>query len=152
MRRPHVIGLIGLAVVFFLVVSALLARGFSVSGAKNSAITDLVKAEARGDPNGVIALVSGCRTDPGCRARAIYNATALKRSGSVSIIQITPTSGFSVAGSSGTERVAWLVGSSLPRVQCVRVRTTGNLLEGFSIGLLNVSARIKTNRDCPSRF
>jgi hypothetical protein len=152
MRRPYVIGLIGLAVVLFLFVSALLARGFSVSGARDSAITDLVKAEARGDPDGVIALISGCRTDPACRARATGNATALKRPGSVSIIQITPTSGFSVTGSVGTERAAWLVGSSLPRVQCVRVRESGNLLEGFTIHVLTVSARIKTNRDCPSHF
>jgi hypothetical protein len=152
MRRPYVIGLIGLAIVFFLVISALLARGFSVSGARDSAITDLVTAEARGDPAGVIALISGCRTDPGCRARATGNAKAFKRAGKVSIIQITPTSGFSVTGSVRTERAAWLVGASLPRVQCVRVRESGNLLEGFTIHVLTVSARIKTNRDCPSHF
>jgi hypothetical protein len=152
MRRAYVIGLIGLAVVVFLIISALLARGFSVSGAKNAAITALVTAEAKGDPNSVIALISGCRSSLGCRARATQNATKLKRAGRVSIIQITPTSGFSLAGSLATARVAWLVGGSLPRVQCVRVREAGDLLQGFSIHLLNVSVQIKTDRDCPSQF
>jgi hypothetical protein len=152
MQRSHLIGLICLAIVFFLVVSALLARGFSVTGAEDAAVTNLVKAEARGDRNGVVSLISGCRTDAGCRARAALNATALERRGSVSIIQITPSSGFSVAGSLSTARVAWLVGSSLPRVQCVRVLESGNLLQGFSIHLLKVSLRIKSDRACPSRF
>jgi hypothetical protein len=152
MRRAYVLGLIGLAIVFFLFISALLARGFSVSGAKNAAITALVTAEARGKPSDVIALITGCHASPGCSAQAAQNATTLKRSGSVSIIQITPTSGFSVAGSLGTARVAWLVGGSLPRVQCILVRESGDLLAGFSIHLLKVSARIKTNRDCPSHF
>ena len=60
--------------------------------------------------------------------------------------------GFSLSTTVGTARVAWLVGGSLPRVQCVRVRHAGNVLSGFTVLLLRVSARIGTGDDCPSRF
>ena len=152
MRRRKIVSLIAVAVIVFLVLSALLARGLSVGGAEDSAITDLVKAEARGDAGGVVGLIDGCRGAAGCRARAAANAQALKRSGTVSIIQIQPSSGFSLTSTVGTARVAWLVGSSLPRVQCVRVRRAGNLLGGFTVKLLRVSVRIKSDHACPAHF
>lgn len=151
MRRLYLF-LIVAAVIVFLVISALLARAFSVGGAEDSALTALVRAEARGDPAGVVALISGCATSPGCRARATAVATSLRHPGSVSIIQITQSSGFALGGTLGTARVAWLVGSSLPRVQCARVRHTGDVLSGFQVELLKVSVRIHSNADCPSHF
>ncbi len=54
MRRLYLFSLIGAGVVLFLVISALLARAFSVGGAEDSALTDLVTAEALGDPAAVI--------------------------------------------------------------------------------------------------
>ena len=152
MRRRKIVSLIAAAVVVFLVLSALLARGLSIGGAEDSAITDVVKAEARGDAGGVIGLIDGCRGAAGCRARAAANSQALKRSGTVSIIQIQPSAGFSLTSTLGTARVAWLVGSSLPRVQCVRVRRAGNLLQGFTVNLLQVSVRIKSDHACPAHF
>ncbi len=152
MRRPYILLLIAVGVIVFLAISALLARAFSVGGAEDAALTALVRAEARGDTSGVISLIPGCRTDPGCQSRAAAVAASLRRPGSVSIIQITPSSGFALAGTLGTARVAWLVGSSLPRVQCVRVRHTGNVLSGFQVRLLRVSVRIRSNADCPSHF
>jgi hypothetical protein len=152
MRRRKIVSLIVAAVVVFLVLSALLARGLSVGGAEDSAITDLVKAEARGDAGGVVALIDGCRATATCRARATANSGALKRSGTVSIIQIQPSAGFSLTSTLGTARVAWLVGSSLPRVQCVRVHRVGNLLQGFTVKLLRVSVRIKSDHACPARY
>ena len=138
--------------IVFLVLSALLARGLSVGGAEDSAITDVVKAEARGNVGGVVALIDGCRGTAACRQRAALNARALKRPGTVSIIQIQPSAGFSLTSTEGTARVAWLVGSSLPRVQCVRVRRAGNLLQGFTVHLLRVSVRIKSDHACPARY
>jgi hypothetical protein len=152
MRRPYVIASILLGIVLFLAVSALLARAFSVSGAEDAAITDLVRAEARGDTTGVISLISGCRASASCRTRAAANAAALRRTGAVSIVELNASSNFSLGGTVGTARVAWLVGSSLPRVQCIRVRHAGNVLQGFTIELLTVSSRIKSAADCPSRF
>jgi hypothetical protein len=152
MRRATLIGLIAGGVVLFLVVSALLARALSVGGAENSAITDLVRAEARGDRAGVVAAITGCRSDPACQARAAAVTSALGRAGGVQIIEINGSTGFALGGTVGTARVAWLAGGSLPRVQCVRVRNTGNVLTGFSIQLLKVSVRIRSNADCPSHF
>jgi hypothetical protein len=152
MRRATLIGLIGGGVVLFLVVSALLARALSVGGAENSAITDLVRAEAGGDRAGVVAAITGCRTDPACQARAAAVTSALRRTGGVQIIEINGSTGFALHATVATARVAWLAGGSLPRVQCVRVRNTGNVLTGFSIQLLRVSGRIRSNADCPSHF
>ena len=152
MRRRTIVSLIVAAAVVFLVLSALLARGLSVGGAEDSAITDVVKAEARGDAGAIVGLIDGCRATPACRARATINSEALKRSGTVSIIQIQPSAGFSLTSTLGTARVAWLVGSSLPRVQCVRVHRVGNLLQGFTVRLLRISVRIKSDHACPAHF
>lgn len=152
MRRRKIVSLIVAAVIVFLALSALLARGLSAGGAEDSAITDLVKAEARGDAGGVVRSIDGCRDTTACRARAAANAQALARSGTVSIIQIQPSAGFSLTSTLGTARVVWLAGSSLPRVQCVRVRRAGNLLQGFTVKLLQVSVRIKSDHACPAHF
>ena len=49
MRRSYLLALVAFGVVVVLVVSALLARAFSVDSAEQSAITGLLQAEARGD-------------------------------------------------------------------------------------------------------
>jgi hypothetical protein len=150
-RRAYIVA-IAAAIIVFLVVSALLARVFSANSAEQSAITSLVKDEARGDENAVIDDVAGCKTSQACRTRANYNATALKHAGAVSIIQIQPSTSFSIAGTEGTARVAWNVGGSLPIVQCVRVRRTGNAISGLKVQLLEVSRRIKSDTACPARY
>jgi hypothetical protein len=152
MRRLTLIGLIVVGVAVFLVISALLARALSVGGAEDSALTSLVRAEARGDQAGVIAEISDCAAQPACRARAAQNVAALKHPGAVQIIEINPSAGFSLGSTLGTARVAWLAGGSLPRVQCVRVRRAGDVLSGYEVKLLKVSVRIRSNADCPSSY
>jgi hypothetical protein len=152
MRRLYLF-LIGAGVlVVFLVVSALLARAFSVDGAERSAITALVAAEARGDVNGMLSRIDGCRANAGCSARVAQNAAELAQPGAVSIIQLQPSSGFSLGSTLGTARVAWNAGSSLPIVQCVRVRRAGNVLSGLHVELLAISLRIKSDAECPARL
>jgi hypothetical protein len=151
MRRLYRV-LVPLAVILFLAISALLARAWSADGAESSAITALVQAEARGATPGVIAAVLGCRSHPACRARAAYNASTLHHAGSVSIIQLQPSTGFTLTGTLGTARVAWDVGSSLPIVQCVRVRRAGDVIQGLRVELLEVSRRIKSDAACSARF
>jgi hypothetical protein len=150
-RRAYILAIV-VAVVLFLVISALLARVFSANSAEQSAITTLVKAEARGDTNAVIAAIAGCRSTPGCARRASDIAAALRHPGEVSIIQLQPSTSFSIAGTSGTARVAWNVGGSLPIVQCVKVRRIGNAISGLRVELLEVSPRIKSDTACPARF
>jgi hypothetical protein len=147
----YIVGIV-VAVLLFLVVSAVLARVFSANSAEQSAITSLVQSEAKGDVNGILDQIRGCRTDPSCRQRAAVNAAALRRAGAVSIIQLQPSTSFSLGGSEGTARVAWNVGSSLPIVQCVKVRRAGNPITGLSVQLLEVSKRIQSDAACPAHF
>ena len=60
---------------------------------------------------------------------AAANAAALKRAGTVSVIQAGPSAGFSFGSTTGTSRVVWIAGNSLPRVQCVRVKRAGGLFQ-----------------------
>jgi hypothetical protein len=144
--------LVALGVLLFLVISALLARAFSANGAEQTAITNLVKDEAAGNEAGMLARIEGCAQRPSCRARVAQNAADLKRPGAVSIINLQPSTSFSISGMTGTARVAWRAGSSLPIVQCVRVRRSGNLFSGLHVQLLELSARIKSNHGCPARY
>src|SRR5262249_55627250 len=116
MRRVSLIG-IGLGVIVFVGVSVLLARAFNADGNEGSAITSLIQAEASGNPNGVISQIRDCSQSASCRALARRNAETLKHSGSVSILQLQPSTGFSLTSTLGYARVAWNVGGSLPRVQ-----------------------------------
>jgi hypothetical protein len=148
MRRIYIAG-IAVAVLLFLAISALLARVFSADGAERSAVTALVQAEARGDAQGMLARMHGCSSQPACRARVLANAAALKLPGSVSILQIQSSTGFSLTSTLGYARVAWNAGGSHPIVQCVRVRHAGNALSGITIQLLSISPRLKGDATCP---
>jgi hypothetical protein len=144
--------LIVLGVVAFLAVSALLARVLSANSAERSAITSLVQVEARGERTAMTSLLDGCNERPSCVMRVAENVAALTRPGAVSILQLQPSTGFSVTSTTGTARVAWKVPSSLPIVQCVRVRRDGDALSGLRIQLLAISPRIKSDGECPGRF
>jgi hypothetical protein len=150
-RRLYLLLIIA-GVVVFLAVSALLARVFSVDGAERSAITALIQAEARGDTSGMLGQLERCAQSASCRARVSEDAAALTRPGSVSILQLQTSAGFSLGSTLGTARIAWKTGSSLPIVQCVRVRRAGNALSGLHVHLLEVSQRISSDATCPSRF
>ena len=90
MRRGYIVA-IAVGVLLFLAISGLLARAFSANSAEQDAITSLVTAEARGDVNGVLDDIVGCRTTATCRQRAASNAARLERPGAVSIAQLTPS-------------------------------------------------------------
>jgi hypothetical protein len=147
-RRSY-IALIALAVIVFLGISALLARVLSADGAERSAITALIEAEARGDQAGMIERIQDCGDTSSCVARVARDIATLKHAGSVSIIQLQPSAGFSLTSTLGTARVAWNVGGSLPIVQCVRVRRAGNALSGLRIELLAITARLPGSANCP---
>ncbi len=148
MRRTYIV-VLALGAVIFLGVSALLARVFSADGAERSAVTSLVQDEARGDSHAMLARMSGCSSDHACRQQVVLNAAALKHSGAVSILQIQPSTGFSLTGTVGYARVAWNVGGSLPIVQCVRVRRAGDAVSGIRVELLSITPRMKSDATCP---
>ncbi len=151
MRRVYIL-LIVLAVLVFLAISTLLARIWSADGAERSAITGLVQAEARGDQNGMLSRMLGCSASSSCRAQIGQDAAALRHAGKISILQLESSAGFSLMGTLGAARVAWNVASSLPIVQCVRVRRAGDALHGLRIELLAITPRLKSDASCPAGF
>lgn len=144
--------LIVLVVLAFLAVSGLLARVWSADGAESTAVAAIVQAEARGDQNAMLASLHGCRSSTACRARVAYDIAALTRAGRVTILHFNGSTGFSFAGTLGTARVAWRTPSSLPIVQCLRVRRAGSALGTFHIQVLWISKRIASDLDCPASF
>ena len=103
-------------------ISALLARAFSVGGAEDSAITDLVKAEARGDAAGVIALDhAAAAASPACRARAAASRRALRRPGAIQIIEINAVDRL-LARLHARHGAGGLAGGRLAAARAVRAR------------------------------
>jgi hypothetical protein len=152
MRRMSIIALIGLGVVVFIAISLLLTRVLTVNGREQSAVAELIKAQARGDRQGMVDRLDNCRQTAGCVARAATDAAALKRAGKVSIIDYSASAGFSLGATTGTARVAWKTPSSLPIVQCVRIRRAGNPISGITIRLRLISLRIPSDSSCPPNY
>ncbi|MFI5009195.1 MAG: hypothetical protein ACHQDY_02865 [Solirubrobacterales bacterium] len=147
-RRRWLIALIALGVVLFLAISAELARFFSVENVEREDLVALLQAEARGSAPGMLAQLSGCGQNPACVATVRANAAKLHRPGSIKILTLSsPTSG-SLTAATGTTRVAWTVIGTLPVVQCVRVRRTGNAVTGISLKLLTIGPKIESEGDC----
>jgi hypothetical protein len=134
------------------VVSSLLARAFNAEGAERAAITSLVQAEAGGDPGAAVALIEGCGRNPGCRRQVSADVSRLRHPGTVSILELQPSTSFALTGSTGTARVAWRAGGSLPVVQCVRVRHSGNVVSGLHVSLLAITGRLPGTATCGGRF
>lgn len=151
MRWLRILIILLLAAVF-IAATVLLARAFTVDGAEQSAIETVLRAQASGNPAGVISSIRDCARTPACVARAQQNAAALRRTGKVTVIEFNPSAGFSLGSTTGTARVAWRVGNSLPIVQCLRVHRGGNLFSGYHVELLKISARIPSDSDCPASY
>jgi hypothetical protein len=152
MRRLKLFLLVAVGLVVFLVISAVLARVLSIDSAERSAITSLIQAEARGTPARMVTQLHGCAESPACQRRAAEDASELRRAGSVKILELNESAGFSFGSTEGTARVAWRAGNALPVVQCVRVRRAGNALTGLHVELLKISRRIKSDTACPPRY
>jgi hypothetical protein len=98
----------------------------------------------------MLAQLSGCRQSPSCMATIAANArdSRLIRAGNPKILQLTSPTAYSLAGATGRTRLAWTVVGTLPVVQCVQVRRTGNVLTGIHLSLLSLSAPIPNEGDC----
>jgi hypothetical protein len=146
--RRRLVAIGSIALVAFLAFSVLLARYLATENVERSDVLALLKAQAAGDADGVIARLAGCRARPGCVAQARQNARALRRAGSVKILTLDSKTAYSLGGASGATRVAWTVIGRLPVVQCVSVTRTGNVLSGVSVTLSGLSAPIPGEADC----
>ncbi len=147
--RPLKLGLLALAVLLFLLVSAGLARVLSASDAERGQIDLIVEAEARGDAAGIVRAVAGCARSAACRARAEANASALRRPGTPKLLRLDPTTRIVLGDARGTTRVAWTVpGRGRPVVQCFSIHRGGNVVSGMSVAVAGVSRRIPGTALC----
>jgi hypothetical protein len=135
-------------IILFLAISGLLARFLSTENVERDADLALIQAQARGDVNGMLADLSGCRDRPSCAATVQANATRLRRPGPVKILSLKSSTAYSLDGSKGQTRLAWTVIGKQPVVQCVEVRRTGSIFNGIRITLLSLSPPIGNEADC----
>jgi hypothetical protein len=146
--RRRRIGLVVSAVVLLAVIGALLARYLLTENVERNDILAVLQAQAHGDAARELSLLDGCRARSYCTATVRSSAVRLRRPGAVKILSIkSPTAG-SLTGATGTTRVAWTVIGRLPVVQCVVVRRSGDLLGGFDVTLLALSAPIGNEANC----
>ena len=129
--------------------SVLLARGLTGSGTERGAVLDLLRAQARGDAEAVLAGLPACRREPACARATRDRATGREAPGAVEILTYAPSTRLALTRQVGTARVAWRAGEGLPVVQCVRVRREGPLTGG-GVELLSLSAPIPREASCPS--
>jgi hypothetical protein len=138
---------IGFVVFFFLGISALLARGLTGAGNERAKVLDVLRAQARGDAEAVLADLPDCRAEPACAQVTRERVERLRRPGPVEILTYTPSVRVALTRRTGTGRVAWRAGAGMPVVQCVRVRREGPLT-GAGVELLAISAPIGGEEGC----
>jgi hypothetical protein len=146
-RRPAVLIALGFGVFVFLGLSFLLARGLTGQNAERAEVPDVLRAQARGDVDAVLAELPQCREEPACVAVTEARVAKLRRPGEVEILNFQPSGRLTLTRRTGTARVAWRAGGSLPVVQCVRVRREGPLTGG-GVTLLAFSDPIATDGSC----
>ena len=147
MRRPAVLIVVAFGVFVFLGLSFLLARGLGASGTERGKVRDVLRAQAGGDLSGVLAQLPACRAEPACVQVTRARVAKLRRPGAVQILNYQPSTRLSLTRRTGTARVAWRAGQSLPVVQCVRVRRDGPLTGG-TVELLALSDPIALDGGC----
>ena len=147
MTRRQRLLLIAFGVFVFLGVSLLLARGLTGSGTERAKVLQLVRAQARGDADAVLAQLPACRREPACADSTRARVADLRRAGAVQVLTYAPSTRLALTRQTGTGRVAWRAGGGLPVVQCVRVRREGPLTGG-AVELLSVSAPIEGDAGC----
>jgi hypothetical protein len=142
--------LIAAAVVLFLLVSGLLARWLTTENVERDAALALIQAQARGDVQGMLARLQGCAAKPACVAQVRANVAnpRLRRPGAVKILQLESPTAYSLTGATGRTRLAWTVIGTLPVVQCITVRRSGNPVSGIKVALLAVSPPIPNEGGC----
>jgi hypothetical protein len=126
-----------------------LARVLSVNGAEQSAILDLLRAQARGDSGAMIEQIEGCAERPSCVADARATATRLRSPGKVVLVRLDASTSFSLGGRDGVARVVWKTPARTTVVQCVDVRRGGDVLSGLTVDLRALSRPIGREAACP---
>ncbi len=141
------VALIALAVVVFLVVSFFVARWLNTDTVERGDVVTLLRAQAAGDGDAVVAKLE-C-ADAACERLARENARRLRTPGKVEILRYDSPTSHALGSKEGEVRVVWQAPGRLPTVQCVRVARSGSALTGASVTLQRLSAPIGRESSCP---
>ena len=137
-RRTKITAIVFGAFVF-LGISLMLARAFAGAGAEREQVLELLRAQARGDSEAVLARLPDCRRQPACASAVRARARQVERPGRVKILRYEPSVNVALTRQAGTARVAWHTDQrKLPVVQCVKVRREGPLT-GAKVELVVIS-------------
>jgi hypothetical protein len=137
---------IAVAVVAFLAASAIVARWLQADNAERAKVERLLAAQGRGDAAAMARELDAC--DTGCRAELERLAGRLARPGELEIVRYDSQTAHALTGATGPTRVVWQLPGTLPTVQCIEVRRTGNALTGPAVTLLSLSAPIEREASC----
>ena len=148
MSRAGRIALLAAAVAAFVVLSLVIARVLTIGNAERDAVYRLVRAEASGDQAAALSRVHGCAGDPACVQRVRRTIARVQHPGTAKLLRFDGPGGIALAGRSGPARVAWKVGTALPVVQCVRLRTSGNPLGGYTVHITRVDEPTALDEPC----
>ncbi len=147
MRRVTIVTAVVFGLFVFLGISFLLARSLTGEGAERARVLDVLQAQARGDADAVLEQLPACSREPACARVTRERAAQLKRPGKVQILNYRPSIRVTMTRQSGTGRVAWRAGTSLPVVQCVKALREGPLTGG-GVELLAISKPIGLDASC----
>lgn len=149
MNRTARIAAIAFGIFVFLGISLMVTRALTGSNQERAQILDVLRAQATGDADEVLARLAPCRAEPACASSTSARVERLKRPGEVEILNFQPSVRMALSEQVGSARVAWQIkGSRSPIVQCVRVRRRGPLTGGQT-ELLAISAPIAGEASCP---
>src|SRR5918998_1519361 len=102
MRRPAVVTAIAFGTFVFLGISFLLARGLTGAGAERGRVLEVVRAQARGDADAVLARLPACRRETACARVTRERVARLRRRGDVQILAYEPSARLSLTRKVGT--------------------------------------------------
>ena len=147
MRRVTLVTAVVFGLFVFVGISFLLARALTGQGAERSRVLAVLRAQARGDAGAVLDRLPACAREPACARVTRERVARLTRPGRVQMLNYQPSVKVTMTRRSGTGRVAWRAGTSLPVVQCVKARREGPLTGG-GVELLALSDPIGLEASC----
>ena len=147
MRRVTLVTAVAFGAFVFLGISFLLARALTGQGAERSRVVEVLRAQARGDAGAVLRELPACAREPACERVTRARVANLERPGKVEVLTFRPSVNLTLTRRSGTGRVAWRAGGSLPVVQCFKAQREGPLTGGGA-KLLAMSDPIGLEASC----
>jgi len=138
---------IAIAVVAVIAISAVVARYINNDTVERGKVTELLRAQAKGDAAKMLDLVD-C-PDHACEQLIRTNARKLRGKGDLKIALYQSQTAHALKSRTKPTRVVWFTPGRLTTVQCVLVRRSGNVFAGTSVTLLRLSAPIDRETSCP---